>query len=222
METNVSKAAGLTPLRPHHTGMAAIVGAVAGAVIGPMTSAIFGLGIGGLAVVGALFGAVAGVLVGIAARDLLTQGTPRPEHAEHRASWATTVAAAFLIGGAVLSAVLWGVARREAMGMDGILVMVSLPPVAVLILGLAALAVGVLRRRATARWAAVVVSACACAAFLSQLLAELSLLVRGPGWAAHTQNPEWRMSVLQAMFFVAIPIVVTALLLSSASRRDFK
>ncbi|MDP9841102.1 hypothetical protein J2853_000313 [Streptosporangium lutulentum] len=30
------------------------------------------------------------------------------------------------------------------------------------------------------------------------------------------------MSVLQAVFFVAIPIVVTALLLSSAARRDFK
>ncbi|WP_143653084.1 hypothetical protein [Streptosporangium subroseum] len=202
--------------------MAAIAGAVAGAVIGPETSAIFGLGIGGLAIIGAPFGAVAGVLVGIAARDLLTQGTPRSEHAEHRASWATTVAAVFLIGGAVLSAVLWDVARREAMEMDGILVMVLLPPTAILIVSLTALAVGVLRRRATARWAAVVVSVCACAAFFSQLLAELSLLVRGPDWAARTQNPEWRMSVLQAVFFVAIPLVITTLLLSSAARRDFK
>jgi cytochrome bd-type quinol oxidase subunit 2 len=222
METNVSTAAVLTPLRLYHKGVAAIAGAIAGAIIGPETSAIFGLGIGGLAIIGAPFGAAAGALVGVAAQDLLTQSTRRPEHAEHRASWATTLAAAFLIGGAVLSAVLWDVARRGAEEMDGILVVVLLPPIAILVVSLVALAVGVLRRRATARWAAVVVSVCACAASFSRLLAELSPLVRGPGWAAITQTPEWRISVLQAALFATIPIAVTALLLSPAARRDFQ
>ncbi|GAA1000818.1 hypothetical protein GCM10009555_104370 [Acrocarpospora macrocephala] len=202
-----------------HTMMAAAPGAVAGAIVGPATSEIFGLGLGGLATVGALFGGAAGILVGVIARDLLRQST---HHAEHRASWTTTLAAAFLIGGALLSGVFLELARREAIGMNGLLVLALLPPVAILVVSLAALAVGILRRRATARWTAVVLSVCACAAAFSRLLAELVPQVRAPDWAAMAQIPVWRMSVIQPALAIMIFIVVAGLLLSPAARRDFE
>ncbi|GAA4198482.1 hypothetical protein GCM10023074_27420 [Microbispora amethystogenes] len=218
--TDVSKTAEST-LRLRNTGVAAIAGAVAGSIIGPETSAIFDLEVGGLATVGAPFGAAAGILVGVAARGLLRQGTPPSVHAQHRASRATTSAAGFLIGGAVLSAVLWDVALREARELDAILVLALLPPIALLIISLVTLAVGVLRRRATARWAAVVVCVCACAAAFSRLLAELSIPLRSPDWAGYPFVPEWKSSVLQTGLLLAIPMAVTAFLLSPAARRDF-
>ncbi|GAA0397719.1 hypothetical protein Acor_84700 [Acrocarpospora corrugata] len=216
------KAADLDTLGLRHTMMAAAPGAVAGAFIGPATSQIFGLGLGGLATIGALFGGAAGILVGVIARDLLRHSTHHAEHTEHRASWTTTLAAAFLIGGALLSAVFLELARREAIGLDGLLVLALLPLVAILIVSLAALAVGILRRRATARWTAVVVSVCACAAASSRLLAELVPQLRAPDWAAMAQIPVWRMSVIQPALAIMIFIVVAGLLLSPAARRDFQ
>ncbi|ETK34900.1 hypothetical protein MPTA5024_16900 [Microbispora sp. ATCC PTA-5024] len=212
MDMSTPRAAAFPVLR---LASAAVPGAVSGAVIGPEMSAILGLHVGGLATVGAPLGAVAGVLIGVAARALLGQGTRHPGRAGHRASWATVSAACLLVGGGVLAAALWDAGRRQAVEMDGILVLVLLPPVAILVAALVTLAVGVLRRRATARWAAVVASVCVGAAACARLLGELSPLA--------TPDPvEWRLSVLQAALLVAIPVAITALLLSPAARRDFR
>ncbi|GAA0390075.1 hypothetical protein Acor_46680 [Acrocarpospora corrugata] len=190
---------------------AGAIGSAAGAVIADEVSGFVSFGMDGATPVGVFVGAVAGVALGASAKRLEI-GTRRGESAGHPASAATKTAAGLLVAGAVQAVVMWDGARRAAKELDEILVLLAAPAVLLLCAALGILAVGLVRRRAAARWTAATLGVSGAVASTFWLVAEVF---------PPNQNPGWLEPVAYAAAAAVLTIALTACLLSPGAAKDF-
>jgi hypothetical protein len=220
-----------TPLtRPIGQGGAAavIAGAAMGAIAGARVAChLPGVlpGLGGCAPGGAPTGALVGALVALVALPLLRQGTRLGEHAAHRPA-PTTTTAARLIWLAIAAALGRWLAERvlhPQMGLEGVGWLAILPAVLVGAAGLAMAAEGLLRRRGWARWAAVVAFSLVGVTALAGLVDWIKTLM---SWRAHGWGPVTAevvaVDLVTPVLFLAISVGVIVLLMTPATRRDFR
>ena len=173
---------------------------------------------------GAPTGALVGALLALVALPLLHEGTRRRESAAHRPA-ATTATAARLIWLAIAAALgRWLTERvlNPYMELEGVIWMALLPALLVAAAGLAMAARGLMRRRGWARWAAVV----ACSLFgvtaLVGLVDWIQALTRSRahGWMVTAERVA--VDLITPVLFLAISVGVIVLLMTPATRRDFR
>ena len=200
--------------------MGAITGARAACHLGGVLPGPYGCTPGG-----APTGALVGALVALGALPLLGQGTRPREPAAHRPA-PTTTTAARLIWLAIAAALgRWlaeGLLNPE-MGLEGIGWMGILPVVLVAAAGLAMAAQGLLDRRGWARWAAVVAFSLLGITALAGLVDWAGALMRSRA-DGRWPIPAERVAVDLAtpVLFLAVSVGVIALLMTPATRRDFR
>jgi hypothetical protein len=205
-----------------------VAGAAIGAIVGARVACqLAGVlpGVGGCVPGGAPAGALVGALVALGALPLLGQGTRPGEHATHRPA-ATTTTAARLIWLTIAGALGRWLAERvlhPQMGLEGFGWMALLPVVLVAAAGLAMAAQGLLRRRGWARWAAVVAFSLLGVTGLAGLVDWIGALVgsRIHGWGPVTAEVV-AVDLVTAVGLLAISVGVIVLLMTPATRRDFR
>jgi hypothetical protein len=170
-------------------------------------------------------GALVGALLALGALPLLGQGTRPGEHAAHRPA-ATTTTAARLVWLAIAAALgRWlaeGLLNPE-MGLEGLGWMAILPVVLVAAAGLAMAAQGLLRRRGWARWAAVVAFSLLGITALAGLVDWGGALLRSRADGRWPETAERVVvDLVTPVLFLAISIAVIVLLMTPATRRDFR
>jgi hypothetical protein len=171
---------------------------------------------------GALAGALVGAVVALGALPLLRPGTRRGEPAAHRPAPTTTAAArlVWLVIAAALGRWLAEGLRNPQMGLEGLGWLAILPVVLVAVAGLAMAAEGLVRRRGWARWAAVVVFSLLGVTALTGVVDWIGALVRSRahGWAWGPAP----IDLVIAVLFLAVSVGVIGLLMTPATRRDFR
>jgi hypothetical protein len=220
-----------TPLtRPIGQSAAAVI---AGAAMGAITGARAACHLGGVlpgpygcAPGGAPTGALVGALVALGALPLLGQGTRPGEHAAHLQAATTTTTAARLVWLAIAAALGRWLAEgllHPQMGLEGLGWLAILPVVLVAAAGLAMAAQGLLRRHGWARWAAVVAFSLLGITSLAGLVDWTGALMRSRA-DGRWPIPAERVAVDLAtpVLFLAISIAVIVLLMTPATRRDFR
>jgi hypothetical protein len=208
------------------SGAAAVIaGAAMGALVGARVAcALVGwlLDSGGCVPAGAPTGALVGALLALVALPLLGQGTRRGEHAAHRPAPTTTTAArlVWLAIAAALGRWLAEAPLHPQMGLEGVAWMALLPVVLVAAAGLAMAAQGLVRRRAWARWAAVVAFSLVGVTALVQLVDWIRALVRSRthGWEFGPAP----IDLVTQVLFLAVSVGVVVLLMTPATSRDFQ
>jgi MFS family permease len=214
------------PTRPIGRGAAAavIAGAAMGAVAGARVACLLASvlpGPGGCVPGGAPAGALVGALLALVALPLLGQGTRRGEPAAaHRPAPSTTTAArlVWLAIAAALARWLAEAPLHPQMGLEGVGWLALLPVVLVAGGGLAVAAEGLLRRRGWARWAAVVAFSLAGVSALAGLADWIGALVRS---RASGLGP-LPIDLVTSVLFLAVSVGVIVLLMTPATRRDFR
>jgi hypothetical protein len=218
--------------RTHPIGWSAAAAVIAGAAMGAITGARAACHLGGVlpgpygcAPDGVPTGALVGALVALGALPLLSQGTRRWEHATHRPAPTTTTAArlVWLAIAAALGRWLTEGLLNPQMGLEGLGWLAILPVILIAAAGLAMSAQGLLRRRGWARWAAVVACSLLGITALAGLVDWTGALMRSRadgGWPI----PAERVAVDLAtpVLFLAISVGVIVLLMTPASRQDFR
>jgi hypothetical protein len=213
-------------------GQRAAPAVIAGAAMGAITGARAACHLGGVlpgpygcAPGGAPTGALVGALLALVALPLLGQGTRPGEHAAHRPA-STTTTAARLVWLAIAAALGRWLAEgllNPQMGLEGVGWMGILPVVLVAAAGLAMAAQGLLGRRGWARWAAVVAFSLLGITALAGLVDWIGALMR---WRADGRwpIPAERVAVDLAtpVLFLAISVGVVVLVMTPATRRDFR
>jgi hypothetical protein len=211
------------------SGAAAVIaGAAMGAIVGARVACqLAGVlpGPYGCVPGGPPAGALVGALVALGALPLLGQGTRPGEHATHRPAATTTTAARLVwltIAGALGRWLAEGVLHPQ-MGLEGLGWMALLPLVLVGAAGLALAAQGLVRRRGWARWAAVV----ACSLLGVTGLAGLVDWIGA--WLGSRADGRWpvlaevvAVDLVTAVGLLAISVGVIVLLMTPATRRDFR
>jgi hypothetical protein len=219
-----------TPLtRPvSWSGAAAVLaGAAMGAPVGAKVACSLSNWLpspGGCTPGGGPTGALGGALVALVALPLLGLGTRRGQPAAHRPAPTTTTAArlVWLAIAAALGRWLAEAPLNPQMGLEGVAWMALLPALLVAAAGLAMAAQGLLRRRGWARWAAVV----ACSLLGVTALAGLADWIRAfmrsrtHGWAVTAERVA--VDLATPALFLAISVGVIVLLMTPATRRDFR
>jgi hypothetical protein len=211
------------------SGAAAVIaGAAMGAIVGARVACqLAGVlpGPYGCVPGGAPAGALVGALLALVALPLLGQGTRPGEPATHRPASTTTTAARLVwltIAGALGRWLAEGVLHPQ-MGLEGVAWMALLPVVLVGAAGLALAAQGLVRRRGWARWAAVVAFSLVGVTALAELVDWI--LPLGPS-RAHGWGPviaeRVAVDLVTAVLFLAISVGVIVLLMTPATRRDFR
>jgi hypothetical protein len=205
---------------------------IAGAAMGAIAGARAACHLGGVlpgpdvcALGGAPAGALVGALVALGALPLLGQGTRPGEHAAHRPA-PTTTTAARLVWLAIAAALARWLAEgllHPQMGLEGVVWMGILPVVLVAAAGLAMAAQGLLGRRGWARWAAVVAFSLLAITALAGLVDWIEALMRSRA-DGRWPIPAERVAVDLAtpVLFLAISVGVIVLLMTPATRRDFR
>jgi hypothetical protein len=201
----------------------AAMGAIAGARVACQLASVLP-GPGGCAPGGAPTGALVGALVALRALPLLRQGTRPGEHAAHRPAPATTTAAR-LIWLAIAAALGRWLAEgllNPQMELEGLLWLAILPALLVAAAGLAIAAQGLLRRRGWARWTAVMACSLLGITALTGLVDWIRALMlsRAHGWGATAERVAVDLGT--PVLFLAISIGVIVLLMTPATRRDFR
>jgi hypothetical protein len=218
------------PTRP--IGQSAAAAMVAGAAMGAITGARVACQLAGVlpgpygcVPGGAPTGALVGALVALGALPLLGQGTRPGEHATHRPAPTTTTAARLIwltIAGALGRWLAEGVLHPQ-MGLEGLGWMGILPVVLVGAAGLALAAQGLVRRRGWARWAAVVACSLLGVTGLAGLVDWIGAWLgsRAYGWGPVTAEVV-AVDLVTAVGLLAISVGVIVLLMTPATRRDFR
>jgi hypothetical protein len=193
-----------------------LAGAALGAVGGPVAacelSGVLAPTVGGCVPAGVAVGALAGALTGLAAAPLARVGSGRRRPAPHRPAGSTRAAALLVVAAAVAAAWVW--ATEWAATEDGLEQLVLLllgVGVAALAAALVVVALGLLRRRGWARWAAVVGFSLGAVAALSGLLGTVNA-------GAGTRMAELAPPAVA----LAVSVAVVVLALVPATARDFR
>ena len=200
--------------------MGAIAGARAACHLAGVLSGPYGC-VPGSAPAGALVGA----LVALGALPLLGQGARRGEPVAHRPATTTTTVARLVwltIAGALGRWLAEGVLHPQ-MGLEGLGWMALLPAVLVGAAGLAVVAEGLMRRRGWARWAAVVAFSLLGVTALAGLVDWIGALVqsRADGrWPVPAEVVA--VDLMTPVLLLAISVGVILLLITPATRRDFR
>jgi hypothetical protein len=198
----------------------AAMGSASGAVTACELSAALAWEVGGCVPTGAAKGAVGGALLGLVAAPLGRSGRRRRQPAAHRPA-ATTWAAAGLVLAALAAAVWEWTAEWTATqgGLERLPLFVAGLGIAGGGVVLVVLTWGLLGRRGSARWGAVVGFSLAAVAALAALLAALAALdvgVTGNPWV-NQPLPEPAPPVV----FLVVSVAVVVLLLLPPTARDF-
>jgi hypothetical protein len=189
-----------------------LAGAALGAAGGPVAacelSGVLAPTFGGCMPAGAAAGALTGALTGPLARV----GSSRRRWAGHRPAASTRAAALLMVAAAVAAAWVWAAewAATED-GLEQVVLLVLGVDVAALAAALALLALGLLRRRGWARWAAVVGFSLGAVAALSGLLGTVN---------AGAGTPPAELAPAAVALAVSAAVVVLALV--PATARDFR
>jgi hypothetical protein len=195
---------------------AVLAGAALGAAGGPVAtcelSGVLAPTFGGCAPAGAAAGALAGALIGLAAAPLAHAGSSRRRPAAHRPAGATRAAASLVAAAAVAAAWVWAAEwAATGNGLEQLVLLVLGVGVAALAAVLVLVALGLLRRRGWARWAAVVGFSLGAVAALSGLLGTVNA-------GAGTPPAELAPPAVA----LALSVAVVVLVLAPATARDFR
>ena len=191
---------------------AVLAGAALGAAGGPVAacelSGVLAPTFGGCMPAGAAAGALAGALTGPLARV----GSSRRRWAGHRPAASTRAAALLMVAAAVAASWVWAAEWAAAEdGLEQLVLLVLGVGVAALAAALVVVALGLLRRRGWARWAAVVGFSLGAVAALSGLLGTVNAGAGTP--PAELAPPAGAL---------AVSVAVVGLALAPATARDFR
>jgi hypothetical protein len=221
-----------SPWRRPTVAAAVLAGAALGAASGPVAacelSAALASGFGACVPAGAGAGALTGALLGLAAAPLCRDGSSCRRPAGHRPARSTLAAAWLVVAAVVAMAWAWtaewaasGERAGSGEGLEQLLLLLVGVTAAIVGAVLLVLALGLLRRRGWARWAAVVGFSLAAVAALSALLATVKVVLEPDVAGAPGANPP-PAELAPPAAALAVSVAVVVLVLLPATARDFR